>query len=35
MFKVTENLQAGVVEIIVDLRSDINDIPTHFGAGSK
>ena len=34
MFKVTENLQAGVVEIIVDLRNDINDIPTHFGAGS-
>lgn len=34
MFKVTQNLQAGVVEIIVDTRNDIEEIPTHYGVGS-
>lgn len=34
MYKVTQNFQSGVVEIIIDLRDDIDDIPTHYGVGS-
>lgn len=34
MFKVTQNFQSGVVEVIVDLRDDMAEIPTHYGVGS-
>jgi len=34
MFKVKNNLQGGMVEIIADLRSDIETIPIYYGAGS-
>ena len=34
MFKVTQNFQSGVVEVIVDLRDDMTEIPTHYGVGS-
>lgn len=34
MFKVTENFQSGVVEVIADLRNDIVELPTHYGVGS-
>ena len=38
MFKITangEDIQQTVVEIVADLRSDINDIPTNYSAGSS
>ncbi len=34
MYKIIKNLSAGVVEIIADERSDIEDTPTYYGAGS-
>ena len=34
MYKVTGNLQAGVVEITADTEEDIANLPTHYSAGS-
>lgn len=34
MYKVTRNLQAGVVEIIADEREDIEELATYYGTGS-
>lgn len=34
MYKVTKNLQAGVVEIIADEREDIEELATYYGTGS-
>lgn len=34
MFKITQNLLSNIVEVIADNRNDIDQIPTHYGAGS-
>ena len=34
MYKVTGNLQAGVVEITADTDEDVENLPTHYGVGS-
>ena len=34
MYKITKNLQAGVVEIIADERDDVEELATYYGVGS-
>lgn len=34
MFKVIKNFQAGTVEIVADERTDVEELPVYFSAGS-